>query len=109
MAKINLNYDGNPNGGKYKRALEALALQQGQTPEEIMEVYLKGIAQQMGVDANDDETDQEAALTRSERKGAKAKQARADRADEAAKLQAESDARQAAEVAAKNEPTKPTK
>lgn len=78
MAKLNLNYDGNPNGAKYKRALDSLALQQGQTPEEIMEIYLRGIAQQMGIDANDDEADQEASLSRSERRAARIADARAE-------------------------------
>lgn len=104
MASINLKYPG-PIGAKYQRALDAFALQQGQSAEDVMEPYLRGIAQQMGVDANDDETDQEAALTRAERKGTKAKQERAERAAEAVRLQAESEARQAAEAAAKAEPT----
>jgi len=78
MAKINLNYDSNPNSGKYKRALEAFALQQGQSAEEVMEVYLRGIAQQMGIDANDTDEEQEATLAKSERRATRIAQARQD-------------------------------
>ena len=88
MAKINLNYDGNPNGAKYRRALEAFALQQGQSAEDIMETYLRGIAQQLGVSFADEESEQEASLTTAERKGTKAKKARDVRAAEATRLQA---------------------
>jgi hypothetical protein len=102
MAKIVLNYDGNPNGAKYKRSLEAFALQQGKTPEEIMEPIMRGIAQQVGLDANDSEEDQEASLAKAERKGARAKQAREDRASEAARLASEA-------ASPKTEPTPTTK
>jgi len=98
MAKIVLNYPG-ANGAKFQRSLDAFALQQGKTPEEIMEPILRGIAQQVGVNFNDDEADQDESLTKAERQGAKAKQARDDRAAETARLVAESEARRKAEEA----------
>lgn len=118
MAKIALNYPG-ANGAKYQRSLDAFALQQGKTPEEIMEPILRGIAQQVGLDANDDEMDQEAALAKAERKGNKAKADRETRAAEAARLVAESEARRkeaeakaaetAAEAVKKTDPNPTTK
>lgn len=107
MANINLKYPG-PIGTKYQRALEALALQQGCTVEDVLEATLKGIAQQMGVDFNDTDDDQDASLKRAENRGTKAKQAREDRAAEAARLQAESDQRRADEESKAVEPTEPT-
>lgn len=76
MASINLKYPG-ANGAKYLRALDAFALQQGQTAEDILEPYLRSISQQMGVDANDTDEDQEATLAKSERRAARIAQARA--------------------------------
>lgn len=76
MAKIVLNYPG-PIGAKYSRALEAFALQQGQSIEDVMEPYLRGIAQQIGVNANDDEADQNASLEIAERRAARITQKRA--------------------------------
>ena len=76
MAKIVLNID-TPDAAKLKRAMEAHATQQGQTIEECLLPTLRGIAQQMGIDANDDEADQEAALTRAERRAARITQKRA--------------------------------
>lgn len=109
MGNINLKLEG-PEGAKLKRALEAHALQQGQTVEECLLPVLRGIAQQVGLDANDDETDQEESLKRAERKGARTQADREARAAEAAHLAAESEARRkAAEAAAtaapKIEPT----
>lgn len=110
MTKIVLNLD-TPDAGKLKRALEAHALQQGQTVEECLLPVLRGIAQHVGLDANDEEADQEAALAKAERKGNKAKADREARAAEAARLAAESESRRkAAEAAAaaaapKTEPT----
>ena len=79
MATITLKYPG-PTGAKYLRALDAFALQQGQTVEETIEPYLKGIAQQVGVDANDTDEDQEATLSKSERRAARIAQDRQDAA-----------------------------
>lgn len=111
MAKIVLNID-TPDAGKLKRALEAHALQQGQTVEECLLPVLRGIAQHVGLDANDDEAGQEESLTRAERRGTKAKQGREAIAAEAARLVAESEARRkaaeaavAAAAAPKAEPT----
>lgn len=95
MAKIVLNID-TPDAGKLKRAMEAHALQQGQTVEECLLPVLRGIAQHVGLDANDDEAGQEESLTRAERKATRAKQARDGRAAEAARLVAESEARRKA-------------
>lgn len=83
MAKIVLNYEG-PEGTKLKRALEAFALERGESVEAAMLPYLRGIAQQIGLDANDDESDQEGSLSKAERRANKAGQARKDRAAEAA-------------------------
>ncbi len=112
MAKIVLNID-TPDAAKLKRAMEAHALQQGQTVEECLLPVLRGIAQHVGLDANDDEAVQEESLTRAERRGTKAKQGREAIAAEAVRLAAESEARRkAAEVAAaaapKTEPTTTT-
>lgn len=98
MAKIVLNIEG-AEGTKLKRALEAHALEQGQTVEECLLPVLRGIAQHVGLDANDDETDQEASLAKAERKAVRAKQARDDRAAEVQRLAAESEARRKAEEA----------
>lgn len=75
MAKIVLNIDG-PEGTKIRRALDAFALLHGQTVEESLMPTLRGIAQQMGVDANDTDEDQEANLSRSEGRAARIAQAR---------------------------------
>lgn len=45
-----------------------------------MEPYLRGIAQQMGIDANDTDEDQEATLSKSERRAAHIAQDRQDAA-----------------------------
>ncbi|MBK9580295.1 MAG: hypothetical protein IPO40_24785 [Fibrobacteres bacterium] len=74
MATINLKYQG-ATGAKYMRALNAFALQQGQSIDDVMEPYLRGIAQQMGIDANDTDEDQEAILSRSEGRAARIAQA----------------------------------
>lgn len=103
MTKIVLNLE-TPDGGKLKRALEAHALQQGQTVEECLLPVLRGIAQHVGLDANDTEEDQEASLAKAERRGSRAKQARDGRAAEAARLVAESEARRKA-AAPNTEPT----
>lgn len=76
MAKIVLNID-TPDAAKLKRALEAHALQQDQTVEECLLPTLRGIAQQMGVNANDDEADQNASLEIAERRAARITQKRA--------------------------------
>ena len=76
MAKIVLNID-TPDAGKLKRALEAHALQQGQTVEECLLPVLRGIAQHVGLDANDDETDQNASLEIAERRAARITKKRA--------------------------------
>lgn len=103
MPKIVLNID-TPDAGKLKRSLEAHALQQGQTIEECLLPVLRGIAQHVGLDANDDEADQDAALSRAERKANKAKADRESRAAEAARMQAESVERQRAADVPKFEP-----
>ena len=77
MPKLVLNLDG-PDGPKLKRSVEAFALQQGATVEEAMMPFLRGIAQQMGVDATDDEADQETRLSHSERRAARIADARAE-------------------------------
>lgn len=103
MAKIVLNID-TPDAAKLKRAMEAHALEQGQTVEECLLPVLRGIAQHVGLDANDTEEDQEAILAKAERRGSRAKQARDGRAAEAARLVAESEARRKA-AAPNTEPT----
>lgn len=106
MANLNLKLEG-PEGAKLKRSVEAFALQQGVTVEDVFLPTLRAIAQQVGLDANDDETDQEAALAKAARKGSKAKAEREARAVEAARIQAESAQRQAdAEKAAEAANTK---
>lgn len=79
MATINLKYQG-ATGAKYLRALNAFALQQGQSIDDVMEPYLRGIVQQMGIDANDTDEDQEATLSKSERRAAHIAQDRQDAA-----------------------------
>lgn len=106
MAKIVLNID-TPDAAKLKRAMEAHALEQGQTVEECLLPVLRGIAQHVGLDANDTEEDQEASLAKAERRGSRAKQASDDRAAEAARLQAESDKRKAQEAAQSTEGLQP--
>ena len=77
MANLNLKLEG-PEGAKLKRSVEAFALQQGATVEDVLLPTLRAIAQQIGIDANDDETDQEASLSRSERRAARIADARAE-------------------------------
>ena len=67
MAKIVLNID-TPDAAKLKRAMEAHALEQGQTVEECLLPVLRGIAQHVGLDANDSTEEQEEALSRAERR-----------------------------------------
>lgn len=90
MAKMILNFEG-LEGVKLKRSVEAFSMERGQTLEETMLPFLRGISQQVGVNANDDEVDQEDALARAEKRGAKAKAGRDARAAETARLQANSD------------------
>lgn len=75
MAKLVFNFEGT-DGAKLKRAFDSFCMQNGQTGEEVLLPTLRGIAQQMGVDANDTDEDQEATLSRSEGRAARIAQAR---------------------------------
>lgn len=67
MAKIVLTIE-TPDAAKLKRALEAHATIQGITIEEFLIPVLRGIAQHVGLNANDTEEDQEFSLSRAERR-----------------------------------------
>lgn len=116
MAKLVLDLSEVPNGAKLKRAVETHALELGQTVEQCLLPTLRGIAEQVGINANDDETDQEASLAKAERRAARTKQARDERNAEALRLAAESESRRKSEeakaaeaVALKTEPIPNTK
>lgn len=90
MAKIVLNIEG-AEGTKLKRAVEAHALEQGQTVEECLLPTLRGIAQHVGVNFAEDETDQEEAVSRAESDARKAESRRVEAAAERSRLAAEAE------------------
>ena len=65
MTEIIFRIDG-AEGVKLKRALEAFALEKGVSTGDLIKPWLRGIAQQIGLDASHEEAYQESALLSAE-------------------------------------------